>query len=95
MRCDTCTGDMAPGETLISWDETDDGVVIQMKFTHRGVCDDGRLYSSAGAAYGHDWDPEHEHSGVGRKIFRIESQKARLFTLLREQAVARTAAANA
>ncbi len=88
MKCDGCGLDISPGETLIAWDETPEGTVIRMRFTHRGECDDARLYSSAGAAYGKDWDPAHERNGVARKPFVIEAEKAKLLGLLAAQTAA-------
>ncbi len=85
MNCDFCCKSMTPGETLIAWDETDSGTVARMRFTHRGECDDARLYCSAGAAYGKDWDPEHERNGVAKKPFVIEAEKAKLLALLDAQ----------
>lgn len=86
MKCDTCGDDLTASETLIVWNETDDGVVTEMRFVHRGKCDDSRLYSSAGAAYGADWDPQHERNGVARRPFVDPEQRTRLFDVLRSQA---------
>lgn len=95
MKCDSCRKEMTPGETLITWDESDAGVVSRMAFTHRGDCDALGLFSSAGAAYGLDWEPEHERKGVAQKPFKNPEQKSRLIALLNAQAVARVSAANA
>lgn len=85
MNCDGCGSDLKPSHTLIAWDETDDGVVLKMRFSHKGACDDQRYDCSAGAAYGSDWDPSHERNGVARKPFAKSSDKARLMEVLRAQ----------
>lgn len=86
---------MTSRQTLITWEESDSGVVKSMAFTHRGECDVAGYSCSAGAAYGPNWEPEYERDGVGKKPFERVRDRANFQLILSEQFKARTAALNA
>lgn len=82
MNCDTCGKEMPSSEAVILWSESPRGTVNELQIVHRAKCDDGRLMSSGGAAYGNDWSPEDASETFADKAFAKAADRVRLESLL-------------
>lgn len=79
--CDTCGHQIASTQALIILDEEPYNYVTALKIVHRGACDQKEYDSSAGAAYGPRWEPEHEEAVFKAKKFACKSDRARVMRL--------------
>jgi len=73
IKCDTCKGVLGKSSCLIIWRKDAEGVITDIKFVHHFTCDDPDLTASSGAAFGDDWDIEHEISRFKQCYFRPRS----------------------